>query len=194
MPFFQTLAWILFAIVLLFLVRVDGESLYCVLFQRVRSGAPISAGPLSIGSPPKEILKGEHTGVTDEGTEGSPTPSSVEKSLNEGKYPENIVDDLFLVHEAQVIRERSAQRAGLFRIRVTLEALESKILEDVENVTYKLHQTFPQPIITTRAKDKQFELWVNVYGEFCIIAVVARKGKQPVWLSRYLNLPGRPSD
>src|SRR5688572_12890084 len=102
MPLFQTLAWIVFTFALLFLVRVKGESLFGLLFERLRSGAPISAGPLSIGSPPKEILKGESTGVTAEGTQGSPTPAPIEQSLTAGKYPPNVVDDIFIVHEAQM--------------------------------------------------------------------------------------------
>jgi hypothetical protein len=37
-------------------------------------------------------------------------------------------------------------------------------------------------------------LWLNVYGEFPVLAYVERKAKPGVWLTRYLDLPGRPPD
>jgi hypothetical protein len=57
-----------------------------------------------------------------------------------------------------------------------------------------LHETFKQRVIATESQNNQFELWLNVWGEFTVIAYVERKDKEPLWLTRYLDLPGRPPE
>ena len=61
-------------------------------------------------------------------------------------------------------------------------------------MTYKLHESFPHPIMEITNRETHFELVLGVIGEFCLIATVARKGKERLWLTRYINLPGRPPD
>jgi hypothetical protein len=95
---------------------------------------------------------------------------------------------------AQIVRPPTGTIAGLFRVRVTVEADDEKLLEKIDRVIYRLHPTFKNRIIATEARDKEFELWLNVYGEFTIVAKVERKGEDAVWLTRYLDLPGRPKD
>ncbi|MFO0943882.1 MAG: pYEATS domain-containing protein, partial [Pirellulales bacterium] len=65
--------------------------------------------------------------------------------------------------------------AGLYRVRVSLETDSTDQLSTVKRVTYRLHSTFPNRIIATEARDKNFELWLNVYGEFTIVAVLERE-------------------
>src|SRR5262249_10189662 len=105
-------------------------------------------------------------------TGDAPAPPPAEELLTDGRYLQNIVDDLFLVHEAEVVRPRTNERVGIFRVRVTLEAMREELLDEVERVTYKLHPTFRRQIITTDAREKQFELGLQVFGEFAIVAVV----------------------
>ncbi|MEH2176846.1 hypothetical protein [Nostoc sp.] len=38
----------------------------------------------------------------------------------------------------------------------------------------------------------QFELWLNIWGEFTAIAYIEQKNQEALWLTRYLDLPGCP--
>ena len=79
-------------------------------------------------------------------------------------------------------------------MRVRLKADREEILDSCERVTYRLHETFPRPVVTTKARAKGFELWIRCWGEFTVQAVVERRQEPPVTLARYLDLPGRPGD
>jgi hypothetical protein len=62
-------------------------------------------------------------------------------------------------------------------------------------VTYRLYDDFkPRTVVATEAREREFELWLNVYGEFTIIAYAERENGEGLWLTRYLDLPGRPPD
>ena len=154
------------------------ERLYNFIVNGLTSHGPGSSGPLPASRE----------------TRNAPALSTQQQLLIDNSYPQNIVDDLYLVHEAEVVRPRTDTRTGRFRVRVTLEAMREELLDEVERVTYKLHPTFRRQIITTVARKLQFQLELQVFGEFTIVAVIDRKGKEPLWLTRYLNLPGRPPD
>jgi prokaryotic YEATS domain len=193
-PLVQTLIWLEFAVVILFMSRLNGENLFRVLFDRVKSGAAVSLAGVSIGSPPAEIRKGEHVGVTAEGIKGAETAPPIEEALQRNDFPPNVVESPYLVHEAQVIRLRTDRTTGLYRVRVSLESDPIDDLKNVKRVTNRLHPTFPNRVIATEAREKNFELWVNVYGEFTIVAVVEHDGYPALWLTQYLDLPGRPPE
>jgi hypothetical protein len=193
-PLGQTILWIGFAAALLFGVRIERESLFGVLFRRVKAGAPFSLAGLEIGSPPAEIRRGEHVGVTSEGRQGATLPLDIADLLQRREYPANVAESPYLVHESQIVRPRTEKTVGLYRVRVRLEADSAPELQNVRRVTYRLHETFPHPTLATEAREEGFELWINVYGEFTVVAVVERDGLSPLWLTRYINLPGRPPD
>ena len=69
-------------------------------------------------------------------------------------------------------------------MRVWVEAYPEELLRSCTRVTYRLHDSFGEPVIATEARDKEFELWLSVYGEFTVIACVEREGQGPVWTSR----------
>jgi len=66
--------------------------------------------------------------------------------------------------------------------------------EQLIRVTYRISHDARPPIISTTSTETNFDLWLNVYGEFPALAYVERKNKPGVWLTRYLDLPGRPPD
>jgi hypothetical protein len=121
-------------------------------------------------------------------------------SLEKKQYPANISEDIYLLHAVEVLREpqkdASGRQRGWYRVRVWLETETSDQLNACTRVIYRLHDTFgpSRRVIATEAKDRAFELEMRVYGEFNVIAYVERLGKPPIWLSRYLDLPGRPTD
>lgn len=144
---------------------------------------------------PEEIRKGEQVGVTKEGLGGLADSNDVTAMLAAKEYPQGIVEDLYLLHEASVTVSRTSERRGLFRVRVWLEAYRPSLLDDVERVSYRLYNDeFPRAVVATAARANGFELWLNVYGEFTVVACVQSRGKPAVWLTRYLDLPGRPPE
>jgi YEATS family len=197
-PLFQTLVWPTFIVSLLLWFGSSFATILAAIGDSIRKGAPFAAGPsgLSIGSPPAELARtGEPgVGVTAEGIRGSEKTQPIVEALERNDLPTNVVESPYLIHEAQVIRPRTDRMAGLYRVRVSLESDPADDLNKVNRVTYRLHPTFPNRIIATEAREKNFELWLNVYGEFTIIAVVERDGQPPLWLTRYLELPGRPPE
>jgi hypothetical protein len=196
-PLFQTLVWPIFIVGLLLWFRGSFATIFAAIADNISKGASVSAGPsgVSIGAPPAEITRtSASVGVTAEGIQGSAKTPSIVEALERDALPTNVVESLYLVHEAQVIRPRTGQMAGLYRVRVSLESDPTDELHKVKRVTYRLHPTFPNRIIATEAREKNFELWLNVYGEFTIIAAVERDGQPPLWLTRYLDLPGRPPE
>ena len=69
-------------------------------------------------------------------------------------------------------------------------------VDDVERVYYRVHNTFPPRywVLESSPDKKDFEIYLKVAGEFTIVAVVVLKGSgRQFWLSRYLELPGRPA-
>ena len=56
------------------------------------------------------------------------------------------------------------------------------------------HDSFNDKVIATEARNKSFELWIDIYGEFNLVDYVERKNKPALWLTRYLDLPGRPTN
>jgi len=141
---------------------------------------------------------------TAEGPGGSTLTSRAEHDLRarleQRDYPACLSDEVYLLHAAQVIHEphedKSGRQPGWYSVRVWLEAETPAQVEECARVFYRLHDTFgsSRRVIATEAKDRAFELQMTVYGEFAVIAYVERPGKSPLWLSRFVDLPGRPTD
>jgi YEATS family len=117
-----------------------------------------------------------------------------EEVLSYQKYSTGIAEEVYLLHAAEIISPRTENRKGSYQVKVWLEAYADTDFNECEQVVYRLHESFNQKVIATEAKNNQFELWLNVWGEFTIIAYVKRKNEDPLWLTRYLDLPGRPPD
>jgi hypothetical protein len=191
----QTLAWVGVVVGSIVLFRTHCAALLHALVKRVERGdeVPTPWGPLR--GAPEAIRKGEQVGVTEEGVGGVAAPDDVRKMLVEKRYSQGIVEDLYLVHESGVTVARTSQRPGLYRVRIWLEAYIPSELDSVERVSYRLYNDeFPEPVVATEARANSFELWLNVYGEFTVVAYAERRGKPSVWLTRYLDLPGRPPE
>jgi hypothetical protein len=199
-PLFQTI--IESALPLIFLMVVVilfWRKLHLVieaLVVRIQKGAPVKLGSLlDVGTAPKGVRSGRVRTATSEGAEGSGTPEEIKNGLLKHEYSPEISEELYLVHSVQETRPYSGPGTGLWLVRAYLEAYEDeKQLDEIVRVTYRLHETFSERVITTEARDKAFELWMNIYGEFNLIAYVERKNKPAFWLTRYLDLPGRPTN
>ena len=199
-PLFQTI--IESALPLIFitaLVIIFWKKLHLIidaLAIRIQKGAPVKLGSLlDVGAAPKGLQSGKVSTATSEGTEGSGTLEEIKDGLLRHEYPPEINEEIYLVHVVQETRPYTGPGTGRWLVRVYVEAYEDeKQFNDIVRVTYRLHDTFSEKVIATEARDKAFELWINIYGEFNLIAYVERKDQPPFWLTRYLDLPGRPTN
>lgn len=110
------------------------------------------------------------------------------------KYDAMIAQGYFILHAVETIRRPTVPGSGLFRVRVWIEGDPDVRLRAVSSVTYRLWPDFPEKQITTRDPKSHFDLWLNAYGEFPLIARVHLASGQSFFLDRYLDLPGRPTD
>lgn len=194
-PLIQTGLWMTFALVLLVYLRRHVTEVLTAIAARLQSGAPLKvAGIIELGAPAS--LPTNKQGVaTAEGSGGAETAPDIMTRLERREYPPGINDDLCLVHESKVLLAPTQGKPGLFRVRVHLDSCsEIGPPEDVVRVTYRLHDTFRRKVIATEARENDFELWLNVYGEIMVIGYVERREKESLWVSRYLDLPGRPTN
>jgi len=190
-----SLLWFVFAIAMVLLFWRTLRDVLLALATRIQAGAELVVGPVSIGPPPAGLGAKTDKGATAEGVGGLAPAGDVEERLRERRYPPEISDELYLLHVSQVMRPYTGAGTGLWRVRAFVEAYEDQsLLDEIERVTYRLHDTFVKKVVATEAREKAFELWINIYGEFNLIAYVERNGKPPLWLTRYIDLPGRPTN
>jgi hypothetical protein len=193
-PLFQTLAWIIFWAFLIGFIHRNFNfqlgGLLSAFVNRVKQGSPVEVATFKIGAPPAVASQQVNT-ATSEGTQGiSLSQNQSEKVLNYQQYSTGIAEEIYLLHAAEVFKNKQ----GNYQVKVWLEAYTDVDFNECKRVIYRLHETLNPQVIATEAKNNQFELWLNVWGEFTVIAYVERKSKEPLWLTRYLDLPGRPLD
>lgn len=190
--FLQTLLWISIVIYFIFKLRKVIQFLPDIVRKRLEEGASFAVGPVSIGTPPEAIMRGEKGAVTSEGIGGMATPQEVESMMLNKKYPTGVSDEYYLVHSWEAIQSSDNGKDGQFRIRLWLETVSKQSLDHVGRVTYKLPEEFPNQVVATEARGRDFELWFNSSKEINVMAFVEKMDKSSMWLNRHITLPGRP--
>ena len=100
-----------------------------------------------------------------------------------------------IIHQAETLQPRSSPGSGRYRVRAWIESFdEASVLKEIESVTYRVWDDFRNNTLTTTDLSSNFDLWLNVYGEFPILAFVKMRDGSLIELQRYLDLPGRPPD
>ncbi len=145
-------------------------------------------------SMPKSLTR-RQTGAATSDAEDSPSAESSDvDELNAG-YVKLLDDGFCLLHEAEVVRERGARpKSGLYRARVWIEPIEDRRLSDIVSVTYRLWDDVEPNVHKTESRATKFDLWLSVYGEFPVLALLRFKDGHSTVLQRYIDLPGRPPD
>lgn len=139
-------------------------------------------------------LRGGTTGVATSDREGTQADSSITSSI-EASYKEFVSFGYVLVHQAEMLQPRTSPKSGRYRVRVWVESIErDRPISDVASVTYHVWHDFPQPVLSTSDQASNFDLWLSIYGEFPVLAVVTTKGGKTHELQRFIDLPGRPPD
>lgn len=142
--------------------------------------------------PPKEIQSDElRIATSDKDAESFIIDNN---ALLEDEYKNIVQADICLLHATEILRERTKPGSGRYRIRVWIEAIVGESIDEVESVTYRVWADFNKKTFTSKSKESQFDLWMNVYGEFPVMALVRFANGKSVVLQRYLDIPGRPPD
>ncbi|NBF05966.1 hypothetical protein GV819_27095 [Pseudomonas sp. Fl5BN2] len=142
---------------------------------------------------PKE-WKGSTTGIAVNGKPVALDDMPLLDRLN-ASYAQMLECGFVLLHQSEVLHPRTAPGNGLYKVRVWIEALDSTSpLEEIESVTYRLWNDFPQTVIATSNQPSSFDLWLKIYGEFPIMALIKKRNGDTFELTRHLDLPGRPTD
>lgn len=197
--------WVFFWLVFINLFKPKLLELFSAIIKRINEGSDITAKTPIVevgitGSHLPSVLHAPNVNVTTtEGITGKEikNPTLEELVLNYQDHTIHLSERLYLVHSSEVLKRPDPQKpgSGNYAVRVWLEGYGLEDLQDCFRVTYRLHDSFNQRIISTEACNQQFELWLTIWGEFTVIAYLERKnGKSPIWLTRYLDLPGRPQD
>ncbi|MBP7799556.1 MAG: hypothetical protein KA072_13120 [Thermoanaerobaculaceae bacterium] len=139
-------------------------------------------------------LKGESTGVATSDTTKRLIPHEDRTSI-ESKYKELVTGGFMLLHQAEVMRKRTSPKSGRYRVRVWVEAIESnRSITDIESVTYHVWHDFSNSVLSTSDAKSSFDLWLNIYGEFPVLALIKLRSGDEIEAHRYIDLPGRPPD
>lgn len=111
------------------------------------------------------------------------------------RVSEPVSDYPYLMHQGAKI-SKSSDFPYIIKAWIEFDKEYGFGLDEVARVYYRLDPTFPKEdwVLVSEDHAKFFEIWMRVYGEFTIIAVVVLKDGRKFWLSRYLDLPGRPAD
>jgi hypothetical protein len=113
----------------------------------------------------------------------------------EARYTELVADAFVLLHHAEVLQQRTSPGSGRYRVRVWVESIDStRPISDIDQVTYHVWRDFQNPVLSTSDSKSNFDLWLNVYGEFPVLAIIRTKSGDSIEVQRYLDLPGRPPD
>ena len=193
-PLIKELIWPVFWTVAFLCGRKPVGRLLKAVEDRIAAGAEFEAGAtgIKVGAAPKladvtSVTARTETAIEAGGEAKSRTAgseSSIAEELDAVPNPRSI----YLVHTAR--RDRALDKGGVerYRVRIYLDADDPSTLDQVSEVTYYLHPTFPNPIRVVHDRDTSFELRTIVWGEFNAAAKVRFKDDHQEKLERYLNL------
>ena len=93
------------------------------------------------------------------------------------------------LHNSQGLSEDSKpQNSSLtHRIRLYIGTTSPSELNEIESVTYNLHETFEDPRITITNPKNGFELFIDVWGQFEAEAIIRYKNGSELIKNRYLS-------
>jgi hypothetical protein len=143
---------------------------------------------------PPQSLPTDRTGIAVSGRDAAPTVDGDEANAIDAQYTQLLCRGYSILHKSEVVSEPTTPGSGFFRVRVWIEKDKDVACDAIESVTYRVWHDFPETKISTRDKGSGFDVWLNVNGEFLILACIKLVSGKLFYLDRYLDLPGRPQD
>lgn len=142
---------------------------------------------------PKQIEESKEGMATSDNSTIVAKPS-IQDPVNK-LYEQHVADGYCVLHESEVIRHRTSPNSGRYRVRVWIESfMPNAKMADIEMVTFRVWNDFRNSTLSTSNSKSNFDLWLNIYGEFPIMAILKLKNGELIKLNRFLDLPGRPVD
>ncbi len=170
-PLLQTLVWPLFVLGLLLWFRNHASALLGAVAERVRSGAPVDVGP----------------GGLKLGAVQTPAPAAAVAAVDT-RTVDSLPHTIYMTHQSYRDATLDQGSYAYFRLRISLDADEPGMLDDVERVMYHLHPTFKDPDRTATDRRTNFEIQTAAWGEFNMTAeVFFRGGRSKLVIERYIN-------
>lgn len=140
------------------------------------------------------VLVGSTSGVATSDTSGTKTDSDIVSSI-ESSYTKLVSFGFVLIHQTEVVQPRTSPKSGRYRVRVWIESIErQRPISNIASVTYHVWNDFNPPVLSTSNQASNFDLWLSVYGEFPVLALVTTTDGEKYELQRFIDLPGRPPD
>ena len=194
-PLYTAIAWIVFWAVLLIAARKYVIATFEAVTTRIRLGSSVTVGPVTIGEPPKDLRDTPNGSAAVSNTpDPEAIPAGLTSELIDQRYKLLIEQQYFLLHASEITKERTIPKSGRYRVRVWVESYFDVPLEEIVRVTYRIWTDAHHSIISSTSRNTNFDLWLSVYGEFPVLAYIELREKQGIWVTRYLDLPGRPPD
>lgn len=160
----EILIWPVTVLVIYLLNHKEINAVIKSLMERIRMGAEINIKGVVIGTVPTHL------------------PSMQDKSKLTKEY-------FALIHSSWRYPKKDLEfKRRMYGIQVILQA-QPEVLDEVEYVTYHLHESYPNPLQTKQDRKRNFELKELAWGEYLLKADIKVKGMdEPFHLDRYINL------
>lgn len=140
------------------------------------------------------LLASGAAGVATSDTSATKTDTRIVSSI-EDSYKKLVSFGFVLIHQVEVVQPRTSPKSGRYRVRVWVESIErQRPISDIASVTYHVWHDFNPPVLSTADQASNFDLWLSVYGEFPVLALITTQSGETYELQRYIELPGRPPD
>ena len=144
---------------------------------------------------PKSILNNDTSIAT---TDSSAIKGIVEQNLLsklENRYSKVKDFGFCIIHQSEMLRERTYPKSGRYRVRVWIENFNNpNNISNIKQVSYRVWDDFNEKLFSTSSKDTNFDLWLSIYGEFPISALIELQNGDNIIIERYIDLQGRPPD
>lgn len=144
---------------------------------------------------PKSILNNDTSIAT---TDSSDAKGIVTKDLLsklEDRYAKVKGLGFCIIHQSEMLRKRTYPKSGRYRVRVWIENfMTPDKISEIKQVSYRVWDDFNEKVFSTSSKDNNFDLWLSIYGEFPVSALIELKNGDNIIIERYIDLQSRPSD
>lgn len=170
-PLLQSMVWPLFIVAVILRFRGSFAFILTALAERVRSGAPVEVGPGGLK-------------IDEVQMPGPPAADTAPDTREVDSLPHT----MYMTHQSR--RDPTLDRGGFmyYRLRISLDADEPEMLDDVEKVVYHLHPTFKNPDRTASDRRNGFVIQTAAWGEFNMTAEVFFRSEKPkLVIERYIN-------
>lgn len=196
LPLIQQLTKYAFLLVCLLIFAPQIINLIDTTEQRLAAGGEVSIGPsgIKLGEAPKmpvstsdrnRIANIEMSGTAPvrSGSGGfgvSITQGAPVKGMGVHSYV-SFEDMYYLIHGA-------VKQGSDYSVKVSLGSIDPSLMEKVEKVVYRLHESFKDNVREVTDVESNFSLLFTAWGQFEIKADVYLKGhEKPMTLRRWLN-------